>query len=155
MAKIPKRKSIEQNAGRERKAQEKGVPKPPFSRGRWHAEMPVGPIRWRLTRVTEGVAPRTHSTTDSFSSPDTNQKNRATRAQPPSAHIEKRFGGVRGETDESAKIIAETGVIRGRLPPSRGSGVGLRWRFGISARHLPLLRWRLGYAFFLRLFPAL
>jgi len=78
--------------------------------------------------VTEGVATRTHMARKNWVVP--NKKTTKTA---------KLFH----EIGKPAKSTAETGVIWGRLPPSRGSGEGLQRRFGISARHLPLLIGRL------------
>jgi len=128
------------------KRREKAFQSLPISRGRWRAENPDGPVALRLTRVTEGVAPRSLTRLIAFR-PQTKihstEQHRYIRHRIPKPYIDKRFGGVRRKTDETAKSTAETGVIWWRLPPSRRSEVELYDFSGISACHLPLLRWRL------------
>jgi len=107
---------------------------------------PVTPLP---TRVTEGVAPRTHSTIGSFADPHTNPWNRShgyiRRRYPKSAHRKaaRRIASRDGRNGENRR---RNGSDLGATPSVTRVECGITGLSGISARHLPLLIGRLIYA---------
>ena len=107
---------------------------------------PIAPLP---NRVTEGVAPRTHSTIDSF--PRRTHTHRIEqhgyiRRQHPKSKHRKTATRKASQDRQIGEKCRRNGSDLVATPSVTRVGVGLQWLFGISARHLPLLRVRLTFA---------